>query len=192
MKNRQKGFGVVGGLLVLVAVALIGFVGWYVWHAKNTNQKKIISTTSDVIHPDYTSHDEPCYTLNNKWEELPQSPVVVHPDVAKVLEKYKWADVEVRLHSLENLPTSTMPEFATEELAATKGKKILEEASNKILVKLNSTNFDPRPSTKGGSSNDFYTAFGFYGCITKEGVDILTKQQDISKIYPGVAWGVEQ
>lgn len=39
MKENQKGFGVVEGLLILVIVGLIGFTGWYVWHIKQNTDK---------------------------------------------------------------------------------------------------------------------------------------------------------
>ncbi|MBX4201449.1 hypothetical protein KW803_00935 [Candidatus Saccharibacteria bacterium] len=41
MKNNQKGFGAVEGLLILVIVGIIGFVGWYVWNAKNDADNKL-------------------------------------------------------------------------------------------------------------------------------------------------------
>lgn len=47
MKNNQKGFGLIEGLLMLVIFGLIGFVGWYVWHSKNnTNSSYNNAVTS--------------------------------------------------------------------------------------------------------------------------------------------------
>lgn len=37
MKNNQKGFTVVEGILILVIVTLISGIGWYVWNNKNSN-----------------------------------------------------------------------------------------------------------------------------------------------------------
>jgi hypothetical protein len=39
MKNNQKGFSAVEGLLILVIVGLIGFIGWYVWDKKQDDKK---------------------------------------------------------------------------------------------------------------------------------------------------------
>gem|GEM_PF-5416893 len=40
MKKNQHGFGAIEGLLLLVIVSLIGFVGWYVWQSKNKRLTK--------------------------------------------------------------------------------------------------------------------------------------------------------
>lgn len=44
MKTNQKGFSAIEGILVLVIVGLIGFVGWYVWQSNKT----MSDVTSDV------------------------------------------------------------------------------------------------------------------------------------------------
>lgn len=36
MREKQNGFGVVEGLLILIIVGLIGFTAWFVWHSKNS------------------------------------------------------------------------------------------------------------------------------------------------------------
>ena len=41
MSNKEKGFSAVEGLLIFVIVALIGFVGWYVWQAKQNVDKDL-------------------------------------------------------------------------------------------------------------------------------------------------------
>lgn len=46
MKNNQKGFGVVEGLLIIVIVGLLGFVGWYVWHSKQSTDNTYNAATS--------------------------------------------------------------------------------------------------------------------------------------------------
>jgi uncharacterized protein (UPF0333 family) len=35
MKNNQKGFGAVEGLLLIIIVLLVGFIGYYVYHTRN-------------------------------------------------------------------------------------------------------------------------------------------------------------
>ncbi len=46
MKNEQKGFVYIEGLLILVIVGLISFVGWYVWHSKQVTNALLTSATS--------------------------------------------------------------------------------------------------------------------------------------------------
>jgi len=51
MKN-QKGFSALEGLLILVIVSLIGFVGWYVFHTKasvNNTYKSAVQTSGAVL-----------------------------------------------------------------------------------------------------------------------------------------------
>ena len=57
LKNNQKGFGGVETLLIVVIIGLIGFVGWYVYHAmKNTNSAyKAATTTSNTASPKFSS-----------------------------------------------------------------------------------------------------------------------------------------
>jgi flagellin-like protein len=54
MKN-QKGFTAIEGLLILIAVTLIGFVGYYVWHTQKQTDKTLDqadkSSQSSVIKP---------------------------------------------------------------------------------------------------------------------------------------------
>ncbi|PJE65369.1 hypothetical protein COU91_02015 [Candidatus Saccharibacteria bacterium CG10_big_fil_rev_8_21_14_0_10_47_8] len=42
--KKQQGFTLVEGLLILVIVGVLGFVGWYVWHAKNNTEKTLQDT----------------------------------------------------------------------------------------------------------------------------------------------------
>jgi|GEM_PF-1140268 len=39
MESKQKGFSIVEGLLLLIVTAIIGFVGWYVWHSRSTKSE---------------------------------------------------------------------------------------------------------------------------------------------------------
>jgi hypothetical protein len=48
MKNDQKGFGVLEGVLIVVIVGFLGFVGWYVWHSKKSTDKTYNAPISTV------------------------------------------------------------------------------------------------------------------------------------------------
>jgi len=43
MKKNEKGFGTVGVLIVVVAVALLAFVGWIVWQSSHKNKSTNIT-----------------------------------------------------------------------------------------------------------------------------------------------------
>jgi Tfp pilus assembly protein PilV len=43
MRRNQQGFSVVEGLLILVIVGILGFTGWFVWHARQTADKTLSS-----------------------------------------------------------------------------------------------------------------------------------------------------
>lgn len=45
LKN-QKGFGAVEALLILVILGIVGFTGYFVWHAKQNTDKSLTPTTS--------------------------------------------------------------------------------------------------------------------------------------------------
>ena len=47
MKNNQKGFGAVEGLLVLILVSILGFTGYYVYHTQN-NANSSYNSASDT------------------------------------------------------------------------------------------------------------------------------------------------
>lgn len=49
MKDNQKVFGVVRGLLILVVVGILGSVGWYVWGAKDNTNKTYNAACSTTI-----------------------------------------------------------------------------------------------------------------------------------------------
>ena len=49
-KLNQKGFGLVEGLLILIAVTLIGFVGYYIYHTQKQADKNLtIPSTSNTV-----------------------------------------------------------------------------------------------------------------------------------------------
>jgi len=48
----QKGFSVIEGLLILVVIGILGFTGWYVYHAKQISDKNY-STTANSMVPTY-------------------------------------------------------------------------------------------------------------------------------------------
>lgn len=49
MRKNQHGFSIIEGLLILIAVVILVFVGWYVWHRKNTNKHTGVMTKSLLI-----------------------------------------------------------------------------------------------------------------------------------------------
>ncbi|MBI2589068.1 hypothetical protein HYW35_02610 [Candidatus Saccharibacteria bacterium] len=49
MKKNQKGFSAVEGLLILIIVGLLGFVGWYVWNSNNkAGQQTLTKQASEI------------------------------------------------------------------------------------------------------------------------------------------------
>ena len=50
MKGNQKGFTAVEGLLILVIVGLIGFVGWFVYDSKNKSESNYNSAASTATN----------------------------------------------------------------------------------------------------------------------------------------------
>jgi predicted negative regulator of RcsB-dependent stress response len=46
MKKPQEGFSAVEALLILIIVAILGGVGWYVWHANNEADKNLTSASN--------------------------------------------------------------------------------------------------------------------------------------------------
>ena len=48
MKRNQKGFSVPEGLLILLFVAIVGGVGWYVWHVRRQSAKPASNPTNSV------------------------------------------------------------------------------------------------------------------------------------------------
>lgn len=49
MNKNQKGFSVVEGLLFLIIIGVLGFVGWYVWHSKNAADDNLKNAASTNI-----------------------------------------------------------------------------------------------------------------------------------------------
>lgn len=67
MRRDQKGFTALEGLLILVILGTIGFVGWYVYNAK-TKTNKLLSATANIS----TSAATNLKTTNNK-SAMPES-----------------------------------------------------------------------------------------------------------------------
>jgi hypothetical protein len=61
MKKNQKGFSAVEGLLILVIAGLIGFVGWYVWQAKNNADDNLSSATETSNSTQNITNASPYY-----------------------------------------------------------------------------------------------------------------------------------
>jgi len=47
--SDQKGFSVIEALLVLVVIGILGFTGWYVYHAKQTSNKDYSDAASSTV-----------------------------------------------------------------------------------------------------------------------------------------------
>lgn len=45
VSKNEYGFGVVEGLLIVIVILLISFIGYYVWHASKTTDKDLTSST---------------------------------------------------------------------------------------------------------------------------------------------------
>lgn len=58
--KNQRGFSTVEGVLVVVALALIGFVGWYVYHTRQNSNKALdaANNTSNSAGPRFTSNSK--------------------------------------------------------------------------------------------------------------------------------------
>lgn len=69
MKNRQNGFALVEGLLLAIAIALIVFVGYYVWHTQQQTDKTLTTAanTSDstpaLSNPKTATNPDESYTI---------------------------------------------------------------------------------------------------------------------------------
>ncbi|HKR82409.1 MAG TPA: hypothetical protein VJR27_05445 [Candidatus Saccharimonadales bacterium] len=50
-KDSEKGFSLLEGLLFLIVVIIIGFIGWYVWQAKQKTSISIGSKTTEKSPP---------------------------------------------------------------------------------------------------------------------------------------------
>lgn len=46
LKNSQKGFGLIEGLLIIIAVTLIAFVGYYVYHSQQKSDQTLNQATT--------------------------------------------------------------------------------------------------------------------------------------------------
>ena len=46
LQKNQSGFGAVEAILILVITGLIGFTGWYVYHAQQSTNKALAPDTS--------------------------------------------------------------------------------------------------------------------------------------------------
>lgn len=68
MKMNQKGFSLIEGLLIVIALSLVGFVGFYVYNA-NKDEKK--NEHAAVTHADEKGEKAEDETAN--WQELASS-----------------------------------------------------------------------------------------------------------------------
>jgi hypothetical protein len=85
--RNQKGFSLIEGLLILIAVTLIAFVGYYVWHAQSQSDKDVASSQPT----NHAKSDSPSATKQflviKEWNvKLPQS--------AQSMDAYYTVDAE--------------------------------------------------------------------------------------------------
>jgi predicted negative regulator of RcsB-dependent stress response len=66
IKQDERGFSPVETILVIVIVAVIGFVGWYIYHAKQNTDKSLgaANATSNNVGPRFTSKSKQTATAN--------------------------------------------------------------------------------------------------------------------------------
>lgn len=77
-KYNQKGFSLIEGLLILIAVTLIAFVGYYVWHAqRSANDTLDTAINSSQKSPNKVSSDQAQkYLVIKEWHaRIPLSEV---------------------------------------------------------------------------------------------------------------------
>ena len=48
-RSKQSGFSIIEALLILVAVSILSFTGWYVYHAKQASDKDYSAVTNSTI-----------------------------------------------------------------------------------------------------------------------------------------------
>jgi uncharacterized protein HemX len=67
LKQDERGFGHLEAILVVVIVAVIGFVGWYVYHAKQNTDKSLdaANSTSNNTGPRFTSKSQKAASSNS-------------------------------------------------------------------------------------------------------------------------------
>lgn len=61
-KTNQKGFSIAEALLILVVIGILGFTGWFVYHAKQTSDKNYSAASQTV--PTYKKKTDAISTAN--------------------------------------------------------------------------------------------------------------------------------
>lgn len=102
LKNNQKGFGLVEGLLVVVALGIIGGAGYYVYHAnKSTNESLNNTNSSDPAVQKTDKEKDPEENIPSGWVKYDQNSVVFyHPaDWKQAENKERGEDVSLTVGS---------------------------------------------------------------------------------------------
>lgn len=85
MSKKEDGFSVVEGLLVLVVVLLVGFIGYYVWNINHKTESKDTEITSDTSKPKKAS------ASTEKVPTTTPPPTVSINDTGSYLTVTEWA-----------------------------------------------------------------------------------------------------
>ncbi|MGC1177422.1 MAG: hypothetical protein WA843_05110 [Candidatus Saccharimonadales bacterium] len=127
-KSNQKGFSLVEGLLIVIAVALIAFVGYYVWHSQKEANKTLnaASKSSQATTPKADTKPTTPATADEKEAQLQtfmlatcsasdndaikalfqnQSVQNVDTDNIKIDGNYAVANIDCTLHNNTKLST---------------------------------------------------------------------------------------
>lgn len=90
MKNSQKGFSIVEGLLLVVIIGLISGVSWYVWQAKQDATNKLdnavdIANSKPNVQTDLTG----CFTYSGAANYFPVQYQTTSSQYQKVAQAFK-------------------------------------------------------------------------------------------------------
>src|SRR4051812_7327602 len=93
MKSNQKGFSAVEGLLILVVVCLIGFIGWYVWRTKSQTDKSLNTAASTSATASTSKNTASPQKIAGTTVSTPDNEAsIVLPDGWAVVQKLNGSD----------------------------------------------------------------------------------------------------
>ena len=106
LSRNSAGFSTVEGLLILVIAALIGFVGWYVWHGKNNTDKAYNAVSSANNTPSVSERKTNNQPASSATAKLKQ----------QYLEVKDWG-VKVKIRNPENVIFDEIKNIGGEDVA---------------------------------------------------------------------------